>query len=106
MAQCLPPVLAVVYLRYNCRLWVEAIRLTRILVVLMPDKPEVVGAAGAAVVDRVSPRSPDPADGSLIVLSELDRGRWDRALIEAQKIVGRPGRPWPYNLDTLAFRGI
>ena len=107
----LPPVLAVVYLTYNAGLTsaaepglcAEAIRLARILVTLMPDEPEVSGLLALLLLTdsrRASRRRPD---GSLVVLSEQDRSRWERASIEeGQAIVRRclrRGRPGPYQLQ-------
>jgi RNA polymerase sigma-70 factor (ECF subfamily) len=107
----LPPVLAVVYLTYNagltstaepglCR---EAIRLARILVTLMPDEPEVHGLLALLLLTESRRASRTRPDGSLVLLAEQDRSRWDRALIEeGQAIVRRCLRreqPGPYQLQ-------
>jgi RNA polymerase sigma-70 factor (ECF subfamily) len=81
----------------------EAIRLARLLAELMPDEPEVmgllallllIGSRGAA---RVRP------DGTLVLLADQDRSRWDRALIaEGQDIVRaclRRNQPGPYQIQ-------
>jgi RNA polymerase sigma-70 factor (ECF subfamily) len=94
----LRPVLAVVYLVYNAGLTStaepglcsEAIRLARILVTLMPDEPEVAGLLALLLLTESRRASRTRADGSLVLLGEQDRTRWDRALIEeGQAIVRR-----------------
>jgi RNA polymerase sigma-70 factor, ECF subfamily len=107
----LPPVLAVLYLTYNAGLTsaaepglcAEAIRLARILVTLMPDEPEVSGLLALLLLTDSRRASRTRPDGSLVVLSEQDRSRWERASIEeGQAIVRRclrRGRPGPYQLQ-------
>ncbi len=94
----LRPVLAVVYLVYNAGLTSpaepglcsEAIRLTRILATLMPDEPEVAGLLALLLLTESRCLSRTRPDGSLVLLGEQDRRRWDRALItEGQAIVRR-----------------
>jgi RNA polymerase sigma-70 factor (ECF subfamily) len=94
----LRPVLAVVYLIYTAGatsqaeagLCSEAIRLARILATLMPDEPEVAGLLALLLLTESRRASRTRPDGSLALLGEQDRGRWDRALIdEAQAIVRR-----------------
>ena len=103
LPQRLPPVLAVVYLLYNSGLWAEAIRLARILATLMPDEPEVAGLLALLLLTESRRAARTRPDGSLVVLGEQDRGRWDRALIEeGQEIVRRCLRrddPGPYQLQ-------
>ena len=107
----LPPVLAVVYLVYNAGLTgptepglcSEAIRLARILATLMPDEPEVAGLLGLMLLTESRRASRARPDGSLVLLGEQDRTRWDRALIdEGQAIVRRclrRNRPGAYQLQ-------
>jgi RNA polymerase sigma-70 factor (ECF subfamily) len=104
----LPPVLAVVYLIYNAgltsaALCPEAIRLARILVTLMPDEPEVHGLLALLLLTESRRASRTRPDGSLVLLAEQDRGRWERALIEeGQAIVRwclRRDQPGPYQLQ-------
>jgi RNA polymerase sigma-70 factor (ECF subfamily) len=86
----LRPVLAVVYLIYTAGLTSpaepglcpEAIRLARILATLMPDEPEVAGLLALLLLTESRRASRTRPDGSLVLLGEQDRGRWDRALIE------------------------
>jgi RNA polymerase sigma-70 factor (ECF subfamily) len=107
----LQAVLAVVYLVYNAGLagraepdlCSEAIRLARILVTLMPDEPEVTGLLALLLLTESRRSSRTRPDGSLVVLGEQDRTRWDRALIaEGQAIVRscvRRNQPGPYQLQ-------
>ena len=76
----------------------EAIRLTRILATLMPDEPEVLGLLALMLLTDAR-RASRVSGGSLVVLSDQDRSRWDQDLIaEGHDIVrgclrrGRPGR--------------
>jgi RNA polymerase sigma-70 factor (ECF subfamily) len=104
-------VLAVVYLIYNAGLsspaesglCSEAIRLARILSTLMPDEPEVAGLLGLLLLTESRRASRTRPDGSLALLGEQDRTRWDRALIEeGQAIVRRclrRNRPGSYQLQ-------
>ncbi|MBT2391856.1 RNA polymerase sigma factor [Streptomyces sp. ISL-1] len=94
----LRPVLAVLYLIYNAGLTgpaeqglcPEAIRLARTLATLMPDEPEVAGLLALLLLTESRRASRMRPDGSLVLLGEQDRSRWDRALIEeGQAIVRR-----------------
>jgi RNA polymerase sigma-70 factor (ECF subfamily) len=103
-------VLAVVYLIYNSgaddpergALRHEAIRLGRALGELMPDEPEVAGLLALMLLNdaRVPART---VDGTLVLLRDQDRTRWDRAMIdEAHAIVRaciRRNRPGAYQLQ-------
>ncbi len=107
----LRPVLAVVYLVYNAglsspadpSLCSEAIRLARILARLLPDDPEVAGLLALLLLTESRRASRTRPDGSLVLLGEQDRGRWDRALLEeAQAIVRRclrRNQPGAYQLQ-------
>jgi RNA polymerase sigma-70 factor, ECF subfamily len=107
----LRPVLAVVYLVYNAGLTSpaepglcsEAIRLARILATLMPDQPEVAGLLALLLLTESRRPSRTRPGGSLVLLGEQDRTRWDRALIEeGQAIVRRclrRNQPGPYQLQ-------
>jgi RNA polymerase sigma-70 factor (ECF subfamily) len=93
----LRPVLAVVYLIYTAGLTnpaepglcSEAIRLGRILATLMPDEPEVVGLLALLLLTESRRASRTRADGSLVLLGEQDRRRWNRALIEEGQAILR-----------------
>jgi RNA polymerase sigma-70 factor (ECF subfamily) len=107
----LRPVLAVVYLVYNAGptspaeqgLCSEAIRLARILATLMPDEPEVAGLLALLLLTESRRASRLRPDGSLVLLGEQDRSRWDSALIEeGQAIVRRclrRNQPGAYQLQ-------
>jgi RNA polymerase sigma-70 factor, ECF subfamily len=107
----LRPVLAVIYLVYNAGLasanepglCAEAIRLARILATLMSDEPEVAGLLALLLLTESRRSSRTRQDGSLVVLGEQDRTRWDRALIEeGQAIVRRclrHNQPGAYQLQ-------
>src|SRR5439155_3150749 len=104
-------VLSVVYLIYNAGLnspserglCAEAIRLGRLLMTLMPDEPEVAGLLALLLLTEARRASRIRADGSLVLLGEQDRSRWDRAAIrEGQGIVRwclRRNQPGPYQLQ-------
>jgi RNA polymerase sigma-70 factor, ECF subfamily len=112
----LPYVLAVVYLVFNegytasagehlirYELCAEAIRLARLLVELMPDEPEAAGLLALLLLTEARRPARTGADGSLVLLADQDRSRWDRAMIaEGQDLVRaclRRGRPGPYQLQ-------
>jgi len=112
----LPPVLAVVYLVFNegytattgdglvrADLCAEAIRLARLLAALMPDEPEVLGLLALLLLTESRFPARTAADGSLVLLPDQDRSRWDRTLIaEGQALVTaclRRSRPGPYQLQ-------
>jgi RNA polymerase sigma-70 factor, ECF subfamily len=104
-------VLAVVYLIYNAGqaspagrdLCPEAIRLARVLATLMPDEPEVAGLLALLLLTESRRASRTRPDGSLVLLGEQDRTRWDRGLItEGQAIVRwclRRNQPGAYQLQ-------
>jgi RNA polymerase sigma-70 factor (ECF subfamily) len=101
-------VLAVVYLLYNAGLsspglCPEAIRLARLLAELMPDEPEVAGLLALVLLIESRRTTRTRPDGSLVLLGEQDRGRWDRVLIEeGQAIVRqclRRDQPGPYQIQ-------
>jgi RNA polymerase sigma-70 factor (ECF subfamily) len=104
-------VLAVVYLVYNAGLTspaepglcAEAIRLARTLTSLMPDEPEAAGLLALLLLTESRRSSRTRPDGSLVLLGEQDRTRWDRTLIaEGQAIVRRclrRNQPGAYQLQ-------
>ncbi len=112
----LRPVLAVVYLVFNegytastgdelvrADLCAEAIRLARVLADLMPDEPEVLGLLALLLLVESRRAARTAANGSLVLLADQDRSRWDRALIaEGQALVTkciRRNQPGPFQLQ-------
>jgi RNA polymerase sigma-70 factor (ECF subfamily) len=107
----LPPVLAVIYLIYTTGhsgpgepdLCGEAIRLARLLAALMPDESEVAGLLALLLLIESRRAARTRPDGSLAVLSDQDRDRWDRDLIEEGHAIVRRclarDRPGPYQLQ-------
>jgi RNA polymerase sigma-70 factor, ECF subfamily len=88
----LAAVLAVVYLIFNegwggrNELTVEAIRLTRALVELMPDEPEVQGLL-ALMLLHDSRRRARFRKGDLVLLADQDRSLWNTAQIEEGRAI-------------------
>ncbi|TMM16357.1 MAG: sigma-70 family RNA polymerase sigma factor [Actinobacteria bacterium] len=84
----LEAVLAVVYLIYNegysgrVDLAAEAIRLGRLLAVLMPDEPEVHGLLALMMIHHAR-REARFAGDELVLLKEQDRSLWDAAELAA-----------------------
>src|SRR5260221_10280607 len=70
---------------------------------LMPDEPEVAGLLALTLLTEPRRASRTRPDGSLVLLGEQDRRRWDRALIEeGQAIVRRclrRNQPGAYQLQ-------
>jgi RNA polymerase sigma-70 factor (ECF subfamily) len=81
----------------------EAIRLTRILVELMPDEPEVAGLLALMLLHDARREARTGPAGELVLLEDQERARWDRAEItEGQAILDRAlrvGRAGPYQVQ-------
>jgi len=81
----------------------EAIRLARLLAELMPDEPEVMGLLALLLLIQSRSTARVRPDGTLVLLADQDRSRWDRALIaEGQDIVRaclRRNQPGPYQIQ-------
>jgi RNA polymerase sigma-70 factor (ECF subfamily) len=81
----------------------EAIRLGRLLVELMPDEPEVHGLLALMLLAHSRQAARTGPAGELVALSEQDRTRWDRALVdEGRDIVRRclrRNQPGPYQIQ-------
>ncbi|BDZ46873.1 RNA polymerase subunit sigma-24 [Naasia aerilata] len=109
-------VLAVIYLVFNAGyvatagdrlvredLCLEAIRLARLVCRLMPDEPEAQGLLALLLLTQSRRPARTAADGSLVLLPDQDRGRWDRELVaEGQELVRaclRRNTPGPYQLQ-------
>jgi RNA polymerase sigma-70 factor (ECF subfamily) len=111
----LQSVLAVLYLVFNegydatsgddlvrRELCDEAIRLAKLLAVLMPDEPEALGLL-ALLLFQDSRREARVADGGLVLLEDQDRSLWNQERIEEGRRVldraARLRRPGPYQLQ-------
>jgi RNA polymerase sigma-70 factor, ECF subfamily len=109
-------VLAVIYLIYNegyvassgerlirDELCDEAVRLARVLAELMPEQSEALGLLALLLLIDARRAARLAADGTLLVLSEQDRTRWDaRRIAEGQAILReclRRNRPGPYQIQ-------
>jgi RNA polymerase sigma-70 factor (ECF subfamily) len=112
----LQAVLAVVYLIFNeghtasggdalfrTELCLEAIRLGRVLLDLLPDEPEVWGLLALMLLVDARRDARTTPDGDFASLSEQHRERWNRAsIVEGQSLVRRCLRhnhPGPYQLQ-------
>jgi RNA polymerase sigma-70 factor, ECF subfamily len=81
----------------------EAIRLGRLLTELMPDEPEATGLLALMLLTESRRAARTGPDGTLVLLADQDRTRWDRSLIaEGQDLVRgclRRGQPGPYQIQ-------
>ncbi|MET7283225.1 RNA polymerase sigma factor [Kribbella sp. NPDC005582] len=106
-----PAVLAVLYLLFNegysdvtrSTLSEEGIRLTRLLVELMPDEPEAAGLLALMLFHDSRRETRLSPDGVLVTLDEQDRTRWNCELIaEAEQLLDRTLQrrsPGPYQVQ-------
>ena len=111
----LPGVLAVLYLVFNegyGSTWGQlvrvdlcdgAIRLTRLLVHLMPSEPEIAGLLALMLLQHSRHDARTTPEGELVLLEDQDRARWDHdaideglAVLDAAIAERRPG---PYQLQ-------
>jgi RNA polymerase sigma-70 factor (ECF subfamily) len=87
----------------------EAIRLGRVLATLMPDEPEVLGLLALMLLHDARRDARVADDGTIVLLEDQDRSRWDRARVEeGEGLVQRAlrmRRPGPYQLQA-AIAGI
>jgi RNA polymerase sigma-70 factor (ECF subfamily) len=117
-----PEVLHVLYLVFNegyaatagptlvrADLCAEAIRLTKLLCVLMPDEPEAFGLLGLLLLQDSRRRARVGPDGELVLLADQDRSLWDRRTIdEGLRVLRRAeahGRPGRYQLQAAIAAG-
>jgi RNA polymerase sigma-70 factor, ECF subfamily len=109
-------VLAVLYLVFNegyattagrdyirADLCDEALRLGKLLAVLMPDESEVLGLLALMLLQDSRRAARVGADGELVLLEDQDRRLWDRARIEeGLRVLERAAsfrQPGPYQLQ-------
>jgi len=117
-----PDVLRVIYLVFNegyaatsgdalvrRELCAEAVRLAKLLCVLMPDEPEAFGLLALLLLQDSRRDARIGADGELVLLADQDRSRWDRAAIdEGLRMLTRAEalrRPGPYQLQAAIAAG-
>jgi RNA polymerase sigma-70 factor (ECF subfamily) len=117
-----PDVLRVLYLVFNegyaatsgdalvrRDLCAEAIRLTKLLCVLMPDEPEAFGLLALLLLQDSRRDARIGPDGQLVLLADQDRSLWDRASIdEGLRMLRRAEamkRPGPYQLQAVIAAG-
>jgi RNA polymerase sigma-70 factor, ECF subfamily len=90
----LVPVLAAIYLIFNeghtasagdgltrPDLLTEALRLGRLMVELMPNKPEAKGLLALMILSEARRPARETQDGSVVLLADQDRNLWDQTLI-------------------------
>jgi RNA polymerase sigma-70 factor, ECF subfamily len=103
--------LAVVYLIFNEgygpppreELCEEAIRLGKVVALLMPDEPEVFGLLSLMLLHDARRAARLDQAGALVLLEDQDRGLWDNERIaEGRRVLDRAIRlrqPGPYQLQ-------
>jgi RNA polymerase sigma-70 factor (ECF subfamily) len=117
-----PDVLHVLYLVFNegyaatagatlvrADLCAEAIRLAKLLCVLMPDEPETFGLLALLLLQDSRRRARVGPDGELVLLADQDRTLWDRrAIDEGLRVLRRAEahrRPGRYQLQAAIAAG-
>ena len=117
-----PDVLRVIYLVFNegyaasdgdalvrADLCAEAIRLAKLLCVLMPDEPEAFGLLALLLLQDSRREARVGPDGELVLLADQDRALWDRrAIDEGLRVLRRAeahGRPGRYQLQASIAAG-
>jgi RNA polymerase sigma-70 factor (ECF subfamily) len=87
----------------------EAIRLAKLLCILMPDEPEAFGLLALRVLQDSRREARVGPDGELVLLADQDRASWDRRSIEEGLRVLRRAeahrRPGPYQLQAAIAAG-
>jgi RNA polymerase sigma-70 factor, ECF subfamily len=81
----------------------EAIRLGKLLAVLMPDEPEVLGLLALMLLQDSRREARVGADGELVLLADQDRSLWSgKRIAEGLRMLERAvslRRPGPYQLQ-------
>lgn len=87
----------------------EAIRLAKLLCVLMPDEPEAFGLLALMLLQDSRRHARLSAKGELVLLADQDRRLWDvRAIDEGLRMLERAEaqqRPGPYQLQAVIAAG-
>ncbi len=87
----------------------EAIRLSKLLCVLMPDEPEALGLLALLLLHDSRRAARLGTDGELALLHEQDRSRWDERQIEeglgVLERARRLGRPGAYQIQAAIAAG-
>jgi len=83
----------------------EAVRLGKLLALLMPDEPEALGLLALMLLQDSRREARVGPDGELVLLEDQDRARWDRGCIdEGLHVLDRAvslRQPGPYQLQAL-----
>jgi RNA polymerase sigma-70 factor (ECF subfamily) len=78
----------------------EAIRLSKLLAVLLPDEPEVLGLLGLMLLHDSRRAARIGADGALILLEDQDRSLWNRDRIaEGDRLLSRAAGAGMYRIQ-------
>jgi RNA polymerase sigma-70 factor (ECF subfamily) len=81
----------------------EAIRLAKLLALLMPDEPETLGLLALMLLQDARRDARRGPDGALVLLEDQDRSRWSRPRIEeGQRVLERAlayRSPGPYQVQ-------
>ena len=81
----------------------EAIRLAKLLAVLMPDEAEALGLLALMLLHDARRDARTASDGSLVLLADQDRSRWNRGRVgEGTRVLERAlsyRSPGPYQLQ-------
>ena len=87
----------------------EAIRLAKLLCILMPDEPEAYGLLALLLLQDSRRDARVSEDGELVLLADQDRSLWDaRAIDEGLRMLTRAEalrRPGPYQLQAAIAAG-
>jgi RNA polymerase sigma-70 factor (ECF subfamily) len=81
----------------------EAIRLARLLLRLFAGEPEIMGLTALLLLQHARSKARLDGDGTIVVLEDQDRRRWDRNLIAEGLVLidkaVRHQRPGPYQVQ-------
>ena len=71
----------------------EAIRLAKLLAVLMPDEPEALGLLALMLLHDARREARVGQDGEIVLIADQDRSRWNQPRIERERACssGRSG---------------